>query len=1345
MIPIFEQIVAERGWTDPSKYDHGLYQVMENIEARLTRHLPRGAAFTLTTFQKKVINDPKFWRDWSDEESFHHLMVQGATSAGKTLVSELNILDTLQNNRKAVVLVPLKAMVHERTEQFREDMPQFNVYGASSDHMENDERIINGDYDVAVIVYEKFFSMLSQGSAKIMDRCGLLVVDELSMLSKEQRGPKLEMVLEIVREKHPDTRIMCLATCDCSTAKICQWLNISEPIVSTARPVPLEEHILMLDGTGIYRHIPADHELGEDAPAKLEEQLSVPGYRSDWRRAQKRKELLRVVLRKLYTQTPEARVLIFVGSQSATADIARFLKDSIGELFPPLDPDGEAYQEFMKKVRSCDWDDGQSELIENFLPHGIAYHHAGISTTLREVIEEEFQKPDSFMKIIVATETLTVGVNMPFDAMIMVTNVVPRGAGADIPLTRQEYRNYIGRAGRLGQNKLTGITYLFVENREDMNNYWNSYYSQEEVTSALTKATEKELAPFYLSLLTSRKGTQVKAESSTFTPEQLMGLFNTSLSKACSPKKQFDPVELYRQLHNAYLAKENRSGAKGALSVNSANYAVNQFGKHMAPYALSLDTCIDIYWFFFEGYKHGGLPMGITQEDIESDRYLLEILYHVCRHAEIANGTVLTYPDDDQRPDRAFRAKQLVLTQLRKLLEEKDSEGNPCNVLWCDSMPQQEKENNDLWLLSNMSNLVDETAILQAAMRAIILLHWTRGKTITEIRNITGIRPEITKLNSGDIERLAELVSFHLDAIHKCLRSAGAAEAVYSSSEALNAFYALQTRVKYGMPRELVQFANKHIYGLDRSRLLSLKKDADQMRLSPIQYLYTAPTSRLNRHLTLAHQTQLLQAMERRSSVREFDTLMEIVSKDAGTKLTSENADCLRAIADWDGVDPGELYQQMKALLKNEAFKSTRLGMDGDVHCISWTLEQRELCIGVMETESSPKTIQRIKNFFKDNPMAAKLILVPSKNLNDDWDTRDIETAVQTYGCTALLNTTFLAMILANTIRIDLGGGAELFDFLTDARGIYTKSEYKYFSLSNYIRHTADDADRPKFRLLYSHDACPGISDLKMALAQSKDLQNYEVLPWGSLLDSEQYNFCDCPTILVLERDHITHSESLNKFLGVMRRQNYENCLLLLDSEAAEQTWNSKEQLEGCGCNQWCNDYNKIRKEVVHDGSDAVAAIRHFLASWKHTGYLIGISYPHYEPRSAAEENDLTMIRKIAEGLLEQYGEHKILFDQFEPAKYLFADRGRERSLAAYRECKLDLILWNYWAKINVNCAREHEVISQQCEAGTARVIYLQSGQPSDPKAPEPHLSEPLAETQEILSLVRRLLQEMEE
>lgn len=1323
MNPAFEKIISERGWNRPHASEQNsinLSQILEKIEKRLSSKLPQGEAFTLTRFQEKVIGDEQFWRDWQSEE-ISHLMIQGATSAGKTLVSELAILDTLANGWKAVVLVPLKAMVHERKSQFELDMPDQQVFGSSSDHLEYDERLMHGDYDVAVTVYEKFFAMLYQNPDGLMAECRLLVVDELSMLSKDQRGPKLEMLLELVRKNYPEVRIMCLATCDCKTEKICKWLGIEKPIRSTARPVGLEEHILLMDGTGIYRRIPANHEQEDKIPEEVPETVHLLQYRSDWTILTKRKNLLKAVVRKILTTAGNARLLIFVGSQSGSANIAKFLWEEMADLFPQVNG-GEQYDKFIGRVTACDVDEDRKDLLQD-LGHGIVYHHAGMSTTMREVIEEELQRPQSFIKAVVATETLTVGVNMPFDVMIILNHKVPRGQGVDEPLSRQEYRNFIGRAGRLGQNNRTGVTYLFVNDKKDLRFYWDSFEIKEEITSALTKAHEEALAPYYLGLLPDR-----------FTKQDLDDLFQESLAKACKPGKTFEPKKIQDALYKAYLTDKATGGAKGRNGGADLTYVVGSFGKDIAPYALSCDTCIQIFWYFYEGGKNGGLPDGITQEEIESDKYLLEILYHICRHSEVAQSGALSFPNRSNQPELYIKGKRLVLEQLKKLLDETDAQGARRNVLWCEGGTDAQKEENELWCLINKSNLGDEIAKLQAAMRAVLLLYWTRGMTIPEIRKLTQFQTINKKLLSGDIERLAEVVSFHLDAIHKALRLSGV-----FTPEASNAFYALQTRVKYGMPRDLVRLANKHIYGLDRARLLSLMRDARAMGCSPVQYLYTAPQNQRKIHLTPTQYTQLLQALERRNSVRQFDTLLEIVAKDAGTKLTDENRDCLRGIYDWDGTDPAELYENMVNLLGNESFCSTAMAMDGDAHCITLSLGERKLCVGLLEKGLDERTVARIKRFFKRHSYVPWLLLVPTKSLNENWDNKDLVGAMGEYSASVLLSTGFLAMVLASTIAMELGGGEQMFEFLADARGIYTESETRFCSLSHYGPHPA--VENPRFRLLCGNGISPVIGEMQLALSADKDLQNHEVLSWGSSLS--KHSCADCPAILFLDRAQVTRSHSLNLFLAKMRAQRFHNCLLLVDSEVTEQIWNSSDNLEDAGCSAWQSQYNKIRKAIVSNGQEAVEAIRRFLDEWKHEGYLIGISYAHYDPNIKLQQNEVSQLRELAQKLADIYGKHRILFDEFAPAEDLFViDDGQTRSLAAYRQCKFYLILWNCWTKEDDNCKKEHTVILDECQKNNAHRIYLNSQRADDPEDPAGSYTTPIWETETILRNIQEHLKE---
>ena len=1324
MIEVFNTIIKERNWDDVS--NTGMVQIMANIERRLQKRLPKGISFSLTSFQEKALQDKQFWRNWNEEHIVRHLMIQGATSAGKTLLSEFNILDTLHHRRQAIVLVPLKAMVHERSEQFRADMGvKYNVCGASSDHMEYDERLIDGDYDVAVIVYEKFFSMISQGSSKIMNNCGLLVVDELSMLNKEQRGPKLEMALEIVRGNCPMTRIMCLATSDCSTHKICEWLRIEKAISSNARPVSIEEHIIELNGEGLYRTIPADYDGTDDTIELQEEKLTIIGYRNDLTVLEKKRKLLLAVVDEIYKKQKNAKILIFVGTQSDASQTAQYLKQHCREWFPQLTETGDdkGKTEFVAKLKNCDSDDGQIEMIKELVPYGIAYHHAGVSTNLRELIEEEFQNTESFLKAIVATETLTVGVNMPFDAIIMVTSKVPRGIGDWVSLTTQEYRNYIGRAGRLGQNNRKGISYLFSENRRDTDKYWNSYYSREEIESSLTRANEEELAPYFLSLLTNRVGNG-GGGGTNFTKEQLSQLYKRSLSHVCDKRRSINAAILQSCLFNSYLASDELKKARGRGGDGQIEYAVEGFGKHMAPYAFSTDTCISIFWYFCQGYLHCGLPMGITKNEIEEDRYLIDILYHVCRHKEIAESSVIMFPPDDRNVIHSFRAKKLVLDQLKKILSEKKDDGTEKYALWVERYDDTLVDESDLWKLLHSTSIADEDVLLQGAMRAIVLFYWTHGLTIKEIKEKTGFN-SFTKMNIGDIERLAEVASFHLDAIHKCLSSSLNAEMqIIDSEETLSAFYALTTRVKYGMPRDLVLFANKHIHGLDRARLLALKKKADSCGLTPMQFLYTASTVELRKFISATQQSQLEQALERRGSVRKFDILMEIVSKDAGTKTSVEEQSCLKSIAEWDGDDADLLYESLKKVLHNDAFKPISISTDGNCNCIWLSLgNENSVWIAVVGRNLSADKKEKVTEFLKTGQEAGKTCLIVTSPINSE-NSEALSIFDKIY-CHSIMDNIFLALILANTITRVLDDGNIFIDFLKDARGTFTKSDFRYFSLSHYIQRNNEGREGVAFRIVcnakkeaYSKGLFD-IGELEMALSKTNNGKDYEILSWKNLDSIDEKSFTDCPTILFLERSQIIRSNILNVFMHKMQNQKFRNCVLLLDSGAAEREWVS-DVLDHRHCfNKWNAKYKMIQRHVVANLHDAASYIKQYLNVWNHDEYLVGISYSHYDSIDKQVTDGQSLLDQLADKLRDEYGEHRILYDQFSPAKELFyPGPGRTRSLEAYEKCRFFLVLWNTWTKDNKNCQEEMKRIKKKVDSGEAEVLFLQEPNPGNPDLP---------------------------
>jgi len=110
--------------------------------------------------------------------------------------------------------------------------------------------------------------------------------------------------------------------------------------------------------------------------------------------------------------------------------------------------------------------------LRQVLTHGVAFHNSHLDREERRVIEEHFRRRDTRLRVIVATTTLAMGVNTPASAVIIVGLEHP----GPQPYSVAEYKNLVGRAGRLGYAE-RGASYLIATNPNEEHQYWRRYVS----------------------------------------------------------------------------------------------------------------------------------------------------------------------------------------------------------------------------------------------------------------------------------------------------------------------------------------------------------------------------------------------------------------------------------------------------------------------------------------------------------------------------------------------------------------------------------------------------------------------------------------------------------------------------------------------------------------------------------------------------------------------------------------------------------------------------------------------------------------------------------------------------
>lgn len=1282
-------------------------KILQDIEERM-RSSANGAEFLFTDLQLKAFNEKEYWTVSNGSSFPRHIVVQGATSSGKTLISELSVIECLYDRpkKKTIILVPLKAMVRERRDHFANDLSNERVYASSSDFQDHDTDIINGDYDVAVIVYEKFFAMLSQPSTQILNDCALLVVDELQMLSSEGRGPKLEISIQKVMRHNAElgtdnpqgtyTRIMCLTTCDCKIDYIKKWLSVDdiEPltIVSHERPIGLEEYVLNVNGILNGRYIKGERDIQEheDAFKENPDPILVEGYNKNNRPEVAKRLVLIALLKRIYERNPDAKVLIFASDRRRTQNLAEYIIRN-GDFSRTGKTEG-----LISELQNYENDEGQMYL-KQLLPYGVAFHNSTLSTALREFVEKGFEKE---IKLVVATETLTIGMNMPVDVMILYDTKVPRGKENREELTSQEYKNFVGRAGRLGLSNEVGQSYVLALNESEAEKYRNMYVNcrMQDIKSSLLVATEDIQAPYYLSLLTARKKYQISS---------LNELQEASFSRKCGGRA-IEMEKVMRELKKASLCtqKEIRNEFEEDDDLENEKpireYEMSELGQVLSPYALHLSTCKKIKRYFLNGgyrkYKTGeyeknleegagGIPEGISAKDIESDRYLLDILFLLCSTQEIRNLGQLRIPiGDNQR-----NAKDIIWEKLEKMTSPGDNGKIECE-LWPNSKLQYIKNGKS----------EHETEDLQTVMRAIMLWYWTKGATISEIRSKTNFK-QFLAIYSGDLARLGELVSYELDAIYRCTSHFSRTFKIKYDQRGPSAIYALSTRVSYGMPRDLVRIANRHVYGMDRSVVLKIGQAAhDAGYDSPVKFMAQGTKEELEGLISESRRNELLSMIDRIYFRDDMGSLLDSIQRNQVGEISNEELNALRQLYDLKPSDENKVYEILQMIFKSigEESKSYDRFFDNAVLLKEMNLSGSEIFINekriIIADYDNEMSISNINEVFSLGDL--NILLVRERNILQQilWDNSEgkwyleWENGIIKNVDVAMTCQNF-AVLLAQTMALEDKKCLMLSSLLHDLTGAFTPKSNKaiYCLLKNYQMEKHYSKDIPStLKIVCDYQCGNEIETVEKLFAELESRRiDFRVISWGECLKEENGTSF---TLMYISKGSLA-TKSMQSYFEKVQSINFRNVFAVFDNETDYLKLSGDPESPYVGLKHF-SAYSQVKKaEYIQYLTE-----RKKMVDEDENTYYIGVSYSHRKV-NGKDRPAVVALRKIILGLNSRLGEENILFDENPSCRDKFSrNNALPETLELYKQCSYYIILDDEKYNTGEACPREAEVIKEK-------------------------------------------------
>jgi len=410
------------------------------------------------------------------------LVVASPTASGKTLIAELGAVSHLKDGGgKVIYVTPLRALTSEKYSTFKEWEPLGIKVGMTSGEYDSEDNYLK-NYDVIVTTYEKLDSLWRHRPAWL-EEADYFILDELHYLNDPSRGPVVETVA--VRAKRKG--MLALSATISNFHEISRWLK-AEYIATSWRPVKLVEGVMYPAG----KYYSVTFKDGTTKKVKGEDPIEA------------------------YTMDSISRggqVLVFRNSRRNAESTAKSLSLKFKE--------SSELREIASEIEEVE-DAGSMEKdnLSSLVKRGVAYHHAGLSRGLREIIERGFRERK--IKVIVATPTLAAGVNLPARTVIIGDifryNKKVTGFREEIPV--MEYKQMSGRAGRPGFDS-EGEAIIVVRDKRNFERIFEKYMSSDVEPIESKLGAENAFYSFLLGTLSS-EGEMTRNSLRTYVEETLL-------------------------------------------------------------------------------------------------------------------------------------------------------------------------------------------------------------------------------------------------------------------------------------------------------------------------------------------------------------------------------------------------------------------------------------------------------------------------------------------------------------------------------------------------------------------------------------------------------------------------------------------------------------------------------------------------------------------------------------------------------------------------------------------------------------------------------------------------------
>jgi ATP-dependent RNA helicase HelY len=385
--------------------------------------------FSLDDFQHRAL-------DALDGE--RSVLVAAPTGSGKTVVAEYAVARAIAEQGKAFYTTPLKALSNQKFGDFT------RTYGSESVGLLTGDNSVNPNAPVVVMTTEVLRNMIYAASDALI---GLryVVLDEVHFLQDPYRGAVWE---EVIIHLPRGVDLVCLSATVSNAEEVAAWIETvrgeTEAVIEDRRPVELEQHYLAAERGRDHLRI---------LPMFVQGRPNPDGSQLDARPARGRRHRMQTPGRVDTLQVLDAEQMLpaieFIFSR---AGCDRAVEECLAAGVRLTDTAERAAIVRIVDAHTAGLSDDDLAVLgygrwRAGLEEGVASHHAGLVPPMKEAVEEAFAA--GLLKIVYATETLALGINMPARTVVIERLTKFTGERHEF-LTPGEYTQLTGRAGRRG-------------------------------------------------------------------------------------------------------------------------------------------------------------------------------------------------------------------------------------------------------------------------------------------------------------------------------------------------------------------------------------------------------------------------------------------------------------------------------------------------------------------------------------------------------------------------------------------------------------------------------------------------------------------------------------------------------------------------------------------------------------------------------------------------------------------------------------------------------------------------------------------------------------------------------